>query len=88
LADWVDAGVEEAFREAHHIAGSIVQDRRRKRCDLGTRLALADMQKIEPAITAEVFKCCRPNQRAFAHEPGRHRAGAGEEHCLLKGVLR
>jgi argininosuccinate lyase len=55
LADWVVKTLKKPFREAHHIAGSIV-----KRCeDTGTtldKLPLAEMQKIEPGITADVFE--------------------------------
>jgi argininosuccinate lyase len=54
LADWVASQLGKPFREAHHIAGAIV-----KRAEvLGVSLdkvPLAEMQKIEPAITAKVY---------------------------------
>jgi argininosuccinate lyase len=54
LADWVVSQLGKPFREAHHIAGAIV-----KRAEaLGVSLdkvPLAEMQKIEPAITAKVY---------------------------------
>jgi argininosuccinate lyase len=42
------------FRQAHHVTGRIV----RRADELGCRLehlALSEMQKVEPRITAEVF---------------------------------
>jgi argininosuccinate lyase len=55
LADWVVRVLKKPFREAHHIAGSIV-----KRAEtLGVtldRLPLAEMQAIEPAITEDIFQ--------------------------------
>jgi argininosuccinate lyase len=55
LADWVVRVLKKPFREAHHIAGSIV-----KRAEtLGVtldKLPLAEMQAIDPAITDDVFK--------------------------------
>lgn len=55
LADWLVKTLKTPFREAHHIAGSIVKAAE----DAGTtldKLPLETMQAIEPAITAEVFK--------------------------------
>jgi len=51
--------LKKPFREAHHIAGSIVKLAEEKGVTLD-RLALADMQTVEPAITAEVFKVLSP----------------------------
>jgi argininosuccinate lyase len=59
LADWVVRVLKKPFREAHHIAGSIVKMAEEKSITLD-RLALSDMQKVEPAITAEVFKVLSP----------------------------
>jgi len=59
LADWVVRVLKKPFREAHHIAGSIVKLAEEKGVTLD-RLALTDMQTIEPAITAEVFKVLSP----------------------------
>ncbi|MEA2946799.1 MAG: argininosuccinate lyase [Alphaproteobacteria bacterium] len=54
LADWLVRVLKKPFREAHHVAGSIV-----KRAEtLGVALdqvPLGDMQAVEPAVTAEVF---------------------------------
>ncbi|MCP5411721.1 MAG: argininosuccinate lyase [Alphaproteobacteria bacterium] len=54
LADWVVRVLKKPFREAHHIAGSIV-----KRAEtLGVtldKLPLAEMQAIDPDITQDVF---------------------------------
>jgi argininosuccinate lyase len=55
LADWVVRVLKKPFREAHHIAGSIVKAAEDAGVGLD-KLPLADMQKIEPAITDEVFK--------------------------------
>jgi argininosuccinate lyase len=54
LADWLVRVLKKPFREAHHIAGSIVKLAE----DKGTlldKLSLADMQKIESSITKDVF---------------------------------
>jgi argininosuccinate lyase len=55
LADWVVRVLKKPFREAHHIAGSIVKLAEDRNVTLD-QLSLADMQGVEPAITAEVFK--------------------------------
>jgi argininosuccinate lyase len=59
LADWVVRVLKKPFREAHHIAGSIVKMAEEKGVTLD-RLALSDMQAVEPAITADVFKVLSP----------------------------
>ena len=54
LADWMVRYLRKPFREAHHSAGAIV--RRAEELDLALdKLPLAEMQKIEPGITAEVL---------------------------------
>ena len=54
LADWIARHLKKPFREAHHSAGAIV--RRAEELDLALdKLPLAEMQKIEPGITAEVL---------------------------------
>ncbi len=54
LADWVVVNLKKPFREAHHIAGSIV--RRAEELNLPLeKLPLAEMQAVEPAITQAVF---------------------------------
>jgi argininosuccinate lyase len=59
LADWVVRVLKKPFRDAHHIAGSIVKMAEEKGVTLD-KLALSDMQKVEPAMTAEVFKVLSP----------------------------
>jgi len=59
LADWVVRVLKKPFREAHHIAGSIVKLAEEKGVTLDG-LPLADMQAVEPALTAEVFKVLSP----------------------------
>jgi argininosuccinate lyase len=55
LADWVVQVLKKPFREAHHIAGSIVKAAEDAGVGLD-KLPLADMQKIDAGITDEVFK--------------------------------
>ena len=55
LADWVVRVLKKPFREAHHIAGSIVKLAEEKGVRLD-QLSLADMQTVDPDITEEVFK--------------------------------
>jgi argininosuccinate lyase len=54
LADWVVRILGKPFREAHHIAGAIVKRAETEGLALD-KLPLMEMQKIEPAITADVF---------------------------------
>jgi argininosuccinate lyase len=54
LADWLVRTLGLPFREAHHITGAIVRAAERKGCPLAD-LPLADMQAVEPRMTAEVF---------------------------------
>jgi argininosuccinate lyase len=51
--------LKKPFREAHHIAGSIVKVAESQGVTLD-KLSLADMQTVEPAITADVFKVLTP----------------------------
>jgi argininosuccinate lyase len=55
LADWLVRRLKMAFREAHHVTGSLVAMAEKKNCDL-SELSLADMQSIEPRIERDVFK--------------------------------
>ena len=55
LADWIVRTLKMPFRDAHHVAGSLVALAERQGCDL-PELKLADMQKIEPGITKDVYK--------------------------------
>jgi argininosuccinate lyase len=54
LADWIVRTLKKPFRDAHHIAGSIVKRAEDMNLPLGG-LSLAEMQKIEPGITQDVF---------------------------------
>jgi argininosuccinate lyase len=54
LADWLVRVLKKPFREAHHIAGSIVKLAETKGVTL-EQLPVTDMQTIEPAITKDVL---------------------------------
>jgi len=54
LADWLVRRLNLPFREAHHVTGALVAIAEGKGCDLPD-LTLADMQRVHPAITADVF---------------------------------
>jgi argininosuccinate lyase len=54
LADWIVRVLKRPFRDAHHIAGSIVK-RAEELGILLDRLPLEEMQIIEPAIGKEVY---------------------------------
>ena len=54
LADWLVRMLKKPFREAHHIAGSIVKRAEDMKVALDN-VPLAEMQKLEPGITDDVF---------------------------------
>ncbi len=54
LADWVVRNLKKPFREAHHIAGSIVKRAEEKGLPLD-QLPLGEMQTIEPGLTKDVL---------------------------------
>jgi argininosuccinate lyase len=54
LADWIVRVLKKPFRDAHHITGSIVKRAEELGVELDA-LPLAEMQKVEPAITKDVF---------------------------------
>jgi argininosuccinate lyase len=54
LADWVVKNLHKPFREAHHIAGSIVKRAEDKGVALD-QLPLSEMQAVEPGITKDVL---------------------------------
>jgi argininosuccinate lyase len=54
LADWIVRVLKKPFRDAHHIAGSIVKRAEESDVTLD-RLPLAEMQTIEPKITDDVL---------------------------------
>jgi argininosuccinate lyase len=51
------------FRRAHHATGEIVNRAEALGCSLG-ELPLVELQAIEPAITAEVFRVLDPDASA------------------------
>jgi argininosuccinate lyase len=53
LADWLVRALDMPFRDAHHVTGRLVALASAKGVDLET-LSLADMQSVEPRITADV----------------------------------
>ncbi|HEV8678005.1 MAG TPA: argininosuccinate lyase [Stellaceae bacterium] len=55
LADWLVRVPGLPFRAAHHIAGEIVKRAEAKGCTLA-ELPLAELQAVEPAITAAVYE--------------------------------
>ncbi len=54
LADYVVGELGKPFRDAHHIAGSMVKLAESRRVPL-SGLPLADMQTVEPALTEAVY---------------------------------
>ena len=54
LADWLVRVLKLPFRDAHHLTGRLVAMAESKGVDLAD-LPLADMQSVEPRITADVF---------------------------------
>ena len=54
LADWLVRDADVPFREAHHITGRAVKLAEDQGCGLAD-LALADLQAIDPRITAGVY---------------------------------
>ncbi len=54
LADWLVRELKLPFREAHHATGAIVRKAEQKGCELKD-LPLAEMQAVEPRITAAVI---------------------------------
>ncbi len=54
LADWLVRTLKTPFREAHHLTGRIVALAAEQGVAL-EKLTLADMQGVEPRITADVF---------------------------------
>jgi argininosuccinate lyase len=55
LADWLVRALGLPFRHAHHITGEIVKRAEARGCTLAV-LPLAEMQKVEPAITERVYE--------------------------------
>lgn len=89
LADWVVRVLKKPFREAHHIAGSIVKAAEDRGLTLD-QLPLAEMQKIEPAITQDVFKVLSLESSVNARMSlgGTAPARVKEQLAHWKGVLK
>jgi argininosuccinate lyase len=54
LADWLVRALKMPFRDAHHVTGRLVRLAESRGVDL-PELSLAEMQSVEPRITADVF---------------------------------
>jgi argininosuccinate lyase len=54
LADWLVRALDLPFRDAHHVTGAVVRRAEALGVDLPS-VPLAEMQAIEPRITAEIF---------------------------------
>jgi len=54
LADWLVRILKMPFRDAHHVTGRLVALAEAQNRDLAA-LTLADMQSVEPRITAQIF---------------------------------
>jgi argininosuccinate lyase len=63
LADWMVKHLGTPFRQAHHVTGAAVKRAEQLGCDLPA-LPLAELQAIEPKITAEVFGVLTPQASA------------------------
>ena len=75
LADWLVRVLGLPFREAHHATGRIVALAAERRLGL-EKLALADLQAIEPRITGRRVRRARRREIGpQPHELRRHRAG-------------
>lgn len=55
IADWLVREHDLPFRSAHHVAGQLVRLAEEKGCGLAD-LSLADLQNVEPLLTAEAQK--------------------------------
>ena len=53
IADWIVRVLKKPFREAHHITGRIVAIAEKRKCRLED-LSLAELQSVEPGITADI----------------------------------
>jgi argininosuccinate lyase len=61
LADWLVRVARLPFRQAHHAVGQIVTRAEELGCTL-TQLPLAEMQAIEPVITAAAYEVLDPSR--------------------------
>jgi argininosuccinate lyase len=54
IADWLVQKIGVPFRQAHHITGQVVKLAENNGCGL-ENLSLADLQSVDPRITADLF---------------------------------
>ena len=66
------------FRRAHHVTGAIVKRAEARGCTLA-ELPLAELQAVEPAITAAVYDVLDVELGREPHQLRRHRAGRVRE---------
>jgi argininosuccinate lyase len=59
LADWLVRTLDMPFRDAHHVTGAAVKRAETLGVDLAD-LPLAELQALEPRVTAEVFQVLTP----------------------------
>ncbi|HEY9236186.1 MULTISPECIES: argininosuccinate lyase [Phenylobacterium] len=67
LADWLVRTLDMPFRDAHHVTGAAVKKAESLGCDL-PGLPLAELQAIEPRITAAVFDVLTPEASAASRK--------------------
>jgi argininosuccinate lyase len=63
LADWLVRELGLPFRDAHHVTGAAVKRAEQLGCDL-PGLPLAELQGLEPRITAGVYDVLTPQASA------------------------
>lgn len=67
LADWLVRTLDMPFRDAHHVTGAAVKKAESLGCDL-PGLPLAELQAIEPRITAAVYDVLTPEASAASRK--------------------
>ncbi len=67
LADWLVRTLDMPFRDAHHVTGAAVKKAESLGCDL-PGLPLAELQAIEPRITAAVYDVLTPQASAASRK--------------------
>jgi argininosuccinate lyase len=67
LADWLVRELDLPFRDAHHITGAAVKRAEQLGCDL-PGLPLAELQALQPRITAGVYDVLTPNASAASRK--------------------
>ena len=65
LADWLVRALGLPFRQAHHVTGEIVKRAEAQGCTLAD-LPLAELQAVEPEITASVYEVLMSSARSPA----------------------